>query len=148
MDPTCSLIESIVIADGVTEIPNFEFHNFRHLTKVKFPESLKVIGHKAFSGCNALPRISLPPNLEKIGMGAFESCTVLRGSIRLPLSLKYIGKNAFTNYVIGDFKSAISRKIKFTLSPKRLNEAEYPEPLLVPEDEVEDYVNKISLSDN
>ena len=81
-------------------------------------------------------------------MGAFEACPQLRGSIRLPLSLRKIGKKAFANYLVGNFQSAVSQRIKFTLSPKRLDESQYPEPLLVDESEAEDFVSKISLSDN
>lgn len=141
-------ISEIIVEEGITAIPNFAFQDFTSLKKVKFPESLKVIGHKAFSGCESLVRVVLPPNLEEIGMGAFEACASLRGSIRLPVSLKKIGQKAFANYLVGDFSSSVSQRLKFTLSPKRLDTNVYPEPLLVSENEAMDYVNKISISDN
>lgn len=147
-DENFANITEIIIDEGVEKIPNFEFQDFLNLKKVVFPTSLKEIGHKAFSGCQSLVRLNLPPNLERIGMGAFEACPQLRGSIRLPLSLKKIGQKAFANYLMGNFQSAVSQRIKFTLSPKRLDEAQYPEPLLVDESEAEDFVSKISLSDN
>ena len=43
------------------------------------PESLRMIGARAFRDCVSLEHVRLPAGLE-MGMGAFEACTVLERS--------------------------------------------------------------------
>lgn len=135
-------IFELIIEEGVTSIPNFQFQNWVNLIKVHFPESLKHIGIKSFAGCTSIVKLNLPPNLETIGMGAFEGCTSLRGSIRLPLSLRTIQWNAFSYHN--------SKGISFTISPKRLDQNLYPYPLTVAEEDKEFWATpgRIKFSDN
>lgn len=140
-DINCLNVYTLIIADGVTEIPDFQFQNWRNVDKIIFPESLKEIGSKAFSGCSSLVKLNLPANLEKIGLGAFEGCTGLRGSIRLPLSIKQIDQNAFAFH---------NRKgLKFVISPKRLDAENYGK-LLLPEEDHDFWFTpgRIKFSDN
>ena len=66
-------LKSIVIGEGVKEIPPY-----------------------AFAGCQSLQSVTLPSTLEKIGEGAFNKCTSL-SSITIPASVKEIGDKAFEN---------------------------------------------------
>ena len=136
-------VYELVIEEGVESIPPFQFQKWINLIKIKFPQSLKHIGTKAFAGCTSLVKLVLPPNLETIGMGAFEGCFSLRGNIRLPLSLRTIQWHAFS--YLNNKKS-----ISFTISPKRLDTNLYPYPLAVAEEDQEFWSKpgRIKFSDN
>lgn len=140
-DPKFNNVYELVITEGVEKIPNFEFQNFKNLTKVTFPQSLKVIGHKAFAGCSSLSKLNLPSGLEVIGLGAFEGCESLRGSIRLPLNIRKIERNAF--------KFHSKKGISFVISPKRLDADNYI-PLEIAEEDHDFWFKKdrIKFSDN
>lgn len=58
------------------------------------PNTVKLIGDDAFSGCTRLAGIVIPYGVEEIGTQAFENCTALTG-IDIPESVKRVGKNAF-----------------------------------------------------
>ena len=58
------------------------------------PNTVKLIGDDAFSGCTRLAGIVIPDGVEEIGTRAFENCTSLTG-IDIPESVKIVGKNAF-----------------------------------------------------
>ena len=58
------------------------------------PESVKIIGGWAFSGCSELTSITIPPSVTKIGNRAFERCTELT-SIEIPDNVMEIGNEAF-----------------------------------------------------
>jgi len=134
-------IEELVIAEGVTEIPDFIFQGCSNLRKITFPKSLIKIGNKSFSNCKSLLNIKLPENLKEIGLGAFEGCDSLRGSVRLPISIEKIDQNAFAFHN--------KKGLKFVISPKRLD-PDNNTPLLLP---VEDHdfwfaPGRIKFSDN
>lgn len=86
--------------DTVTEISNAAFtgscmyvRNYRRelpgfrqtITSVTLPESIEVIGEKAFAYCINLSEINIPPNVGAIDINAFDDCpkltvTVVKGS--------------------------------------------------------------------
>ena len=142
-DSTFINVYELVIEEGVESIPPFQFQKWINLMKIKFPQSLKHIGTKAFAGCTSLVKLVLPPNLETIGMGAFEGCFSLRGTIRLPLSLRTIQWHAFS------YLNA-KKSISFTISPKRLDTNLYPYPLAVAKEDQEFWSKpgRIKFSDN
>ena len=107
-------ITSLIIEDGVTEIPAFEFNLFTSLEKIKFSDDVVKIGSRAFSNCMSLSKLKLPQNLKEIGYGAFQNCTSLGGSIRLPISIEKIQQFAFRGY---DKRRGLS----FTISSQILN---------------------------
>lgn len=47
------------------------------ITSVTLPESIEVIGEKAFAYCQNLSEINIPPNVRSIGIGAFDDCPKL-----------------------------------------------------------------------
>lgn len=103
-DPaSVSDIDTLIIADGVKEIPAFEFENWFGLIDIQFPDSLEKIGARAFANCKGLRRIKkFGNNLKEIGMGAFERCSNLNGSILMPVNFQKFGDNCF--YDCGSIK--------------------------------------------
>lgn len=49
----------------------------KNIKSVKLPESLKIIGNRAFAGCVGLKKISFPDSLERIGECAFAATKLL-----------------------------------------------------------------------
>ena len=84
--------DEIEIPDGVTEIADYAFER-SSIKSVKFPNSLKIIGHKAFSGCKNLENLKFGKNPFKIGDSAFSYCLNLE-SVNLR-KVSVIGDSAF-----------------------------------------------------
>lgn len=82
---------------GWTEtIPENAFRAVGHsITSVTIPNSIKVIGASAFSGCSELTNVILPASLINIGAHAFTGCTNLT-NISIPSSSTEIGAYAFS----------------------------------------------------
>ncbi len=114
-----SMLETLVIEEGIKRIEYRAFYNCVNLKNVTLPNSLETVGQNAFENCRALeniviPRsvrvisdnafldcvslfsISLPESLDSIGRSAFEGCTLLR-IINIPNSVTSIGSYAFYN---------------------------------------------------
>lgn len=62
------------------------------------PNTVKLIGDDAFSGCTRLAGIVIPDGVEEIGMRAFENCTALT-DIVIHESVKRVGLVAFNGCV-------------------------------------------------
>ena len=78
------------------------------------PDTVKLIGSYAFSGCTRLTSIDIPDSVEEIGMRAFENCTALT-SIDIPKSVESVGKDAFHGCVnLQDIK--ISKSTEFDIN--------------------------------
>ncbi len=101
-----SVMEHLVVGEGITEIGEYNFFNCVSLKSVQLPSTLKSIdgmgagtdlasaSYGAFQNCESLTEIALPPGLETIEPYAFKNCKSLK-SISLPNSLKTLGKCAF-----------------------------------------------------
>ena len=61
---------------------------------IEIPNSVRIIGENAFSGCEALTSITIPNSVTSIGEGAFRGCSALT-SIEIPDSVTEIGERAF-----------------------------------------------------
>ena len=81
---------------NVQEIPFGMFSDFIVLQKLTLGEGIIKIGGQAFKGCTALPTVIFPETLEVIDKDAFSGCIKLKGAIKLPDSVKQIGRGAFT----------------------------------------------------
>jgi hypothetical protein len=79
---------------GVTVIDDGAFSGCTGLTRIKLPDSLKVIGAGAFSGCTELKEVTLEYGLKTIGDRAFAGCTGLT-HIEIPSSVTSIGPGVF-----------------------------------------------------
>ncbi len=88
-------VTEIVIPNGITEIPSYQFTGFNKVTSIKFPEGLKIIGESAFFGCESITDIVIPDSVTIIDNYAFDNCTNLK-SIKLSNSLNKIGAYAFS----------------------------------------------------
>ena len=78
-------IVSVVIKDGITNIPNSLFANYTSLTTVTIGENVTVIDWSAFYYCTALENIVIPDSVTSIkgynGLGqggAFQGCSALK----------------------------------------------------------------------
>ena len=70
-------IETIDMADTVTEIGQEAFASCENLRSVKFSMALREIGEKAFQNCAGLQTIQIPDSVATVQFGAFENCTGL-----------------------------------------------------------------------
>ena len=87
-------IKTVVVANGVTSIGDFAFHECSSLTSITIPDSVKSIGYYAFDGCSSLTSITIPNSVKSIGIYAFYRCSIL-ASITIPNGVTSIGDYAF-----------------------------------------------------
>ncbi len=88
----CVSLNTVVLPDGMVEIPSFMLKGCASLGSIHIPESVKIIRDEAFFGCSSLSEIKLPSGLKSICAGAFSGCTSLTvGDDFLPPDLVFIG---------------------------------------------------------
>ena len=77
----------------------------KSLVSFIFPDRLRKIGERAFSGCTNLSgSLILPEGLQEIGVGAFFECGNLSGQLVLPSTLEVLGRtDAYSPYWEGVF---------------------------------------------
>lgn len=85
---------SFVIPDSVKEIGHFAFTNCIQLTKVSILKGVMSIGVCAFKGCNSLKDVIIPKSVTLIGANAFGDCVQLT-RITIPNSITEISTCAF-----------------------------------------------------
>ncbi len=90
--PYNSIIETIVIDDGITNISEDAFYNTSRLTRIDIPDSVTCIGPSAFA-FSGIEDIILPPSVISIGDWAFYTSNIT--SIIIPGRVTYIGEYAF-----------------------------------------------------
>lgn len=136
-----SVLEEVVIQEGVTNIPDNSFREYTVLTKFVFPESITSIGGNAFMDCESLSGELYLPNLQSLGNYAFRKCaitkitslgvitTIVEGAantaifhsctklteVRLPSTLTTLGTYAFGNC------TSLSTVICEAVSPPTMN---------------------------
>ena len=89
-----TLVEELVIPNGVSKINNCTFFNCSSLTSVAIPNSVTTIGSYAFSGCSGLTSITIPNSVDSIGTNAFRECTGIT-SLTISNSVTTIESAAF-----------------------------------------------------
>ena len=106
-DTIKSIMEKLVVGEGITNIGEYNFFNCAKLSSVSLPSTIKSIdgmgvatevgagGYGAFQKCVSLEEIALPSNLTTIEDCAFKECTSLK-SISFPNSVTSLGKGSFT----------------------------------------------------
>ena len=83
----------VKIKEGITKISGFAFCDFRSMTSLELPDTLREIGHSAFWHTPKLKKVCLPASLEVMEEGAFK-CSGLR-KVRIPGGVKKISSEAF-----------------------------------------------------
>lgn len=93
--PYPPMLKGIVFPDSVRAIASKSFSGYKELEYVNFGNGLKIIGEYAFKDCKRLKVIILPEGLLSIGKGTFygnESLEVLY----IPDSVQFIGEDVIT----------------------------------------------------
>ena len=90
-----SVIESLVIEEGVTNIGNYAFSNFDNLQVVSISDTVTTIGDHAFHSCDRLEMVDIPSSVTAIKDCAFGFCGL--DAVNIPNSVTTIGGSAFTS---------------------------------------------------
>ena len=91
----CSALTSVIVPEGLEEIPRNCFTYCTALTDVTLPPNLKKTGVEAFSDCTSLQMIIMPDGVEEISEKSFYRCSALTTVISYAPKLKKICKYAF-----------------------------------------------------
>ena len=97
-----STITSVILKDGIAELPNRTFYRYFALETVELPSTLTVLGAagdattngNVFQGCTALKNIVIPESVTTMGPGAFYGCTALE-TVNIPSGVTRIEKDTF-----------------------------------------------------
>ena len=89
-----SLITGITVPDSVRVIGNEAFSGCKELEWIELPETLEFLGAFAFSQCESLVSVQIPNGITELKNSVFQNCKVLN-FVRLPATLEVIGKQAF-----------------------------------------------------
>ena len=73
---------AVDVPEGVTEIGDEAFADFRNLRGIVLPDSVERIGSKAFHNCESLSSLTLPTVLKDLEADAFEGCGALKALYR------------------------------------------------------------------
>ena len=95
----CSVLEKVVVPEGVTTIEPYTFYGCEKLSSVELTKGLTIIGEWVFAGCTSLEKVELPEGLESIEDFAFNGCNKL-GSVVFSAGLKKIGGSAFAGTML------------------------------------------------
>ena len=100
-------IDTILMADNVTEIGKKAFYNCKRLKTIGLsPSGVVKIDDNAFSGCDQLDGVTLPDTLKVLGKSVFQNCVELN-QINIPS-----GVEALDEFVFAGCKSLKSVKLQ------------------------------------
>lgn len=85
-----SAVETVVLPEGMTEIPAAAFNGAKNLTSVNIPSTVETIGVNAFRQ-TAIAELTVPATVETVSCGAFRDMTALT-------TVTVEGNVAFENY--------------------------------------------------
>lgn len=91
----CTSLTSVSIPTGVTSIGDAAFYGCTKLASVSIPTSVTNINNSTFYGCAKLTSVTIPEGVTSIGSYAFYRCSEL-SSISIPASLTNIESEAFS----------------------------------------------------
>ena len=74
----CKQLTSVVIPEGITNLPSYTFQTCHGLTNVILPESLQTMDKYAFEYCIHVNALTIPPNMTSVPSDAFYGCHGLR----------------------------------------------------------------------
>ena len=81
---------------AVVEIGKEAFSGRHSLKSVAIPDSVEVVGERAFAWCSGLTELRLGRGIKKIGNGAFWNCSSLK-TVAIPDSVEVVGEEAFSD---------------------------------------------------
>lgn len=87
---------TIRVPYGVTEIGEGAFEGVKSRL-IMLPETVEIIGERAFSRCEYLMTVVFPSSLKTIGKGAFENCYILYLADLSKTGVEVIPDDAFRN---------------------------------------------------
>lgn len=151
-------IQSVQLSDGMTKIGNHAFME-TPIKEVDIPDSVKVIGTRAFLNCNKLEEVFIPngvteigessfsgcyniknvtgmENIAKIGSGAFAYCSGLT-SIEIPDSVMEIEREAFASCTILMDATLPHNEAYTTIAAKLFSECENLKTINIPDNVTE-----------
>ena len=88
------VIYKVEVKNSIQEIFSYQFHGYENLEEVILPESVTVIGEKAFGECYNLKVINLPQNITRLEAQTFYYCKNLE-NVNIPEGVTVIGSGAF-----------------------------------------------------
>ena len=91
----CTRLVSATISNNVKIIEKFTFIYCKKLSSIVIPDSVTCIESKAFYSCHNMASVTLGNSVENIGELAFAYLSEDLTSIKIPRSIKSIGKKAF-----------------------------------------------------
>lgn len=109
-------LEAVVLPESLEKIGNFAFYDSRSLVYVNFPSELKSIGEYAFLNCQSLYITELNDGVENIGLGAFMDCSSLKY-----MTLPYVGMSRSENNYLGYIFGGESKDWNESYVPKSLS---------------------------
>ena len=86
--------KDLEIPEGVTQISDGAFYNYRSLLSVKIPNSVEIIGSFAFESCVSLNKINIPENVKRLGKYTFKECSSLT-NISISNNIEILGEYTF-----------------------------------------------------
>ena len=89
-----SLIQSVVVEEGITSIGDMCFNDCSNIASVSLANTVERIGMNAFRGCTALSSFTMPNSVTELESLAFAGCSNL-AAITLSNTLSSISNNAF-----------------------------------------------------
>lgn len=89
-------IKSIVLEEGITEIPEMAFYNCGNIETVIIPDTVTTIGSAAFLGCASLKNLFIPDGVTVLDGVLFANCQNLE-TVYLPAHIKEISSNLFSS---------------------------------------------------
>jgi hypothetical protein len=129
----CKNLTSVKLGSGVKKLSYMAFNECRNLTDVKFasgliemdfecfrgtaiselvfPDSLEIIGDKAFSLCTSLEKITFPKNIKSIDNAAFYGCRSL-SDIIIPAEVTEVSWKGWPFQECGSLKLASRKKLQ------------------------------------
>lgn len=87
-------VRSVTIPNSIKVIGYRAFYNCYNLEKIILTDSVTEIGEEAFWQCSSLENITIPNSVTKIGIGAFADCVFL-SDMTIPDSVVQIDAEVF-----------------------------------------------------
>ena len=129
-------IKEVDIPDSVKVIGTRAFLNCNKLEEVFIPNGVTEIGESSFSGCHNIKNVTGMENIAKIGSGAFEYCSGLT-SIEIPDSVMEIEREAFASCTILMDATLPHNEAYTTIASKLFSECENLKTINIPDNVTE-----------